>query len=227
MTPSNDPLIIVCYHCGNRTPHRQLNMHVGRVVYEHIGDDKYEKPFVFFSLACGTCEGLSVFGGFENDAFSGPSSESPNPLSFRRLYPRGPDVQPPEHTVTPSSPIPEPVRRAYDDAWPLRHINPTAFANQIRRALEFVCKDRGATGRTLAEQLRDLSRRAVFPAELADTGDLLRQLGNIGSHASDHRIDMWDAELADELFRMILQYVYLVPAHVTRMKERLSVRSLV
>jgi hypothetical protein len=127
--------------------------------------------------------------------------------------------------MSPSRPIPEPILRAYAGAWPLRHVNPAAFANQIRRALEYVCQDRGAIGRSLAEQLRDLAQRSVFPPDLASTGDLLRQLGNIGSHATTDEIDAWDAELADELFVMILRYVYLVPAHISRMKQRMSMRA--
>jgi hypothetical protein len=223
----NKPFIAICYHCGNRTPHRELSRQIGSLVYEHYDDHKFEEPFHFVSMACGTCEGLTIFGGYQHEIVEDGSDEIAI-SKMRRLFPQGPEaVQPPLHTVTPSHPIPKPIIHAYVEAWPLRHINPTAFANQIRRALEYVCKDKGATGKTLAAQLKDLSQRSVFPEELASIGELLRQLGNIGSHATDQRVDMWDAELADELFRMIIQYVYLAPAHIQRMKERLSVQKVI
>lgn len=34
---------------------------------------------------------------------------------------------------------------------------------------------------------------------------------------------MWDAELLDELFKMLLRFVYLGPSHAKRMRQRLSV----
>ena len=144
------------------------------------------------------------------------------PEMMRRLYPKGPEITPPEHTISPEDPVPASVRQTYADAWPLRHLNPAAFANQIRRCLEFVCDDKGSSGSTLDNKLRDLATRALLPLELADVAHLLREVGNIGSHASAREIDIWDAELIDELFCLIIRYVYLGPAHVRRMRERLN-----
>jgi hypothetical protein len=210
--------VILCYHCGNRTPHEEIGSHEAQLLFEQVDEKRFLEPYVFRTLACGTCRGLSLFGAFKLEL----EQETKGPEHLRRLYPRGPEITPEQHTVSPAMPVPAPVRRAYTDAWPLRHLNPAAFANQVRRCLEFVCEDKGASGRTLANKLRDLATRAVFPAELAVVADLLREVGNIGSHASAREIDVWDAELIDELFCLILRYVYLGPAHLQRMRERLQ-----
>lgn len=210
-----------CYHCGNRTPQAQVYEHTAKLLYEEIGDDRYYEPFAFFALTCATCGGLSLFGGFRHEV-----TERENPLSYHRLYPRGPEIVPPAHTVSEQDPLPRPVLRAYTRAWPLRHLNPSAFANQIRRALECLCKDQQAKGRHLADKLRDLARRNVFPPELAEIAHLVREVGNIGSHSSSREIDIWDAELIDELFCLIPRYVYLGRSHLRRMRQRLNMTGL-
>lgn len=209
--------LLLCYHCGNRTPHDEVISHEAQLLFEQVYETNYTELFLFRAFACGTCRGISLFGEFRLH----PEDELTPPERMRRLYPRGPEIAPPEHSVSPGSPVPALVQRTYADAWPLRHLNPAAFANQIRRCLEFVCENKGASGGTLAEKLRDLATREVFPSELAEVADLLREVGNIGSHASAREIDVWDAELIDELFCLILRYVYLGPAHVRRMRERL------
>lgn len=150
--------------------------------------------------------------------------DNASPRDYPILFPPGPDIVPPRHTlVSSASPIPGEVTKVYRDSWPLRHTAPSAFANQIRRALEFVCKDRGAAGNTLHQQLADLARRNVFPPELAEIADLVREVGNRGSHAEAQEVDVWDAELLDELFKTLLRFIYLGPSHAKRMRERLSV----
>lgn len=206
----------LCGHCGNRTPLRKECVWRGQELMDFRNGEPDRAPYVFAMYSCETCQGASLFG------LSALTSESLVNKRMEPLYPRGPSLAPPQHTVVgATSPIPEDVARAFMAAWPLRHTNPTAFANQIRRALEFVCKDRGAVGTTLHAQLMNLAKREVFPAGLAETASLIKEVGNEGSHAG-RDIDPWDAELLEELFRSIVDYVYVAPARIARLKQRLS-----
>ena len=219
MSQSNqtDEEIFLCCHCGNRTPHTRVFEYTAPLLYEEI-DRQYYEPFSFHSYVCGTCKGLALLGCFDHEKLEKESFRPPMP----RLYPIGPDIDPPSHTVSGENPIPLSVRKAFREAWPLRHTAPAAFANQIRRTLEFICEDQNADGNTLYEQLEDLASKGVFPGGLADIATLVRMLGNIGSHASDKEVNIWDAELLDALFRMLLEYIYLGPARVKRLKQRMS-----
>jgi hypothetical protein len=107
----------------------------------------------------------------------------------------------------------------------LRRTAPNAFAGQIRRALEYVCQDQNAAGRTLFHQLEDLANRGLLPAALAETTAILRKAGNIGVHADEEDIDVWDAELIDELFRLVIEYVYIAPAKTKRLQTRMRDRA--
>jgi hypothetical protein len=181
--------VFLCCYCGNRTPHKHLYQYTAKLLYDEI-DRPYYEPFTYRLYACGTCSGLALLGCFDHETpehdqlFEGPP--------FPQLYPAGPYIDPPSHTVTDGNPVPPPVRKAFRDAWPLRHTAPGAFANQIRRTLEFICDDQKATGKTLHAKLQDLAERGIFPPGLADIADLVREVGNIGSHASDKDLSVWD-----------------------------------
>jgi hypothetical protein len=189
------------------------------MLYDEIIDELVYDRFRYEAYTCGTCKGLSLLGCFEYEAL-----DIPEGLPLPRLYPIGPDIDPPRHTVLEGNAIPPAVRNAFRDAWPLRHTAPSAFANQIRRTLEFICEDQKADGKTLSAQLQDLVNKGVFPQGVVDVADLVRELGNVGSHASEKQISIWDAELLDGLFRTILEYVYIGPARVKRLKERISLK---
>lgn len=209
--------IFLCCHCGNRTPHELKLEHSAHMLWDEIPEPIFD-DFNFFAYACQTCQGLSVLGCFSNDEAE-PDFRAP---PYPRLYPVGPDIDPPVHTVSGGNPVPEPVRRAYREAWPLQHTAPGAFANQIRRALEFICDERGAKGKTLYEQLQVLAKSGAFPPGLVEVSTLMRAVGNIGSHASEKEVSRWDAELLDALFRMILEYLYIGPARLERLRERIK-----
>lgn len=118
--------------------------------------------------------------------------------------------------------VPESVRRIYSEASAIKSRAPNAFANQIRRSLEALCKDRGTNKRVLAQSLKELSSRGEIPPTLADMTDVLRQLGNIGSHAGDQEIDPDYVDVIDDFFRAIVEYVYIAPHKVNEFKARLD-----
>jgi hypothetical protein len=108
----------------------------------------------------------------------------------------------------------------YEQSWPLRHISPNAFAVQVRRALECICNERGAPGGTLFQKLKALVANKTFPGHFEEMTDLMRKVGNLGAHAGDDEVDYWDAELLDEFFRFVVEYVYITPSRILRLKQR-------
>jgi len=70
--------------------------------------------------------------------------------------------------------------------------------------------------------LKDLVSRGVFPGSFSELTDLIREIGNLGVHATGREVDFWDAELLDDFFRAVVEYVYVVPSKIARMKQRMS-----
>ena len=64
-----------------------------------------------------------------------------------------------------------------------------AAAIMIRRVLEELCEDQGASGKDLKARLSVLGQRVVVPKELLDASDELRLLGNDAAHVSAKNYD--------------------------------------
>lgn len=187
------------------------------MLFDELEAGKIYQPFTWIGYACSTCGGLNIFG-----AFFGMDAE-PEELERTRLHPRGADLLPPSHMMSPNQPVPPRVLAEYQEIWPLRHRVPTAFIGQVRRLLEFVCTEQGATGRDLFVKLQDLTTKGVLPGYFAQITGLLRRVGNMGAHAGEAELSLWDAELIDDFFRSVIEYVYIAPAKIRRMEVRLKV----
>lgn len=209
--------VLDCSHCGNRTPHALQFEYDHLMFYDELDDDeKIYEPFTWLCYSCGTCGGLNIFGAFFSIDLEIAS------LARAKLHPKGADILPPPHTLSPNQPVPGKVLRLYEEVWPLRHRAPAAFIGQVRRLLEFVCADQGASGKDLFAKLQDLSSKGVFPGYFTKITDLLRKVGNMGAHAAEEELSVWDAEIIDDFFHSIVDYVYIAPARIKRMETRLK-----
>lgn len=211
--------ILVCYHCANTVPQKRIGSYQGQQLYEHIDGRRFGEDFVYDLYQCPTCQGISIYGDFlKYPIFPG--------LAARLIYPRGSHLLPEPHKLASIECIPKRILKLYEEIWPLRHIAPNAFAGQVRRALEFICRDQKAQGTNLFQQLKDLVTRGTFPGYFAEITELMRRIGNWGSHAGEEDINFWDAELLDDFFRSVVEYVYIAPSKIERLKQRIRSRDL-
>ena len=114
--------------------------------------------------------------------------------------------------------VPADVSRAFDEALAC-HANECwmGAAMLIRKTIEELCDDRGATGGRLIDRLRNLRIRVTLPEELFEAADHLRLLGNDAAHieAKDYNQVSKDeveagVELAKELIKSVYQYKNLL-----------------
>ena len=205
-------MIRLCPHCNNVTPHQLIVDRVVSKLYDEINVNESENQkifenFVYFFLQCSTCQDCSLVGGFNIEL---PQSQSQFPV----LYPESDDL---------GSDVPEKIAKVYSEASRIRRKAPNAYAGQIRKALEFLCRDQKAIGDKLYNQLKSLVEKGIIPPTLAEMTSLIRLLGNLGVHATDDdEVSIWDAQLIDEFFRSIIEYVYIAPAKIARLKSRLE-----
>lgn len=134
---ANRTEVLVCYHCGNTTPHEQVGSRRGRQLFEQIDDRRFHEDYDYDLYQCPTCRGISIYGDFAAYPLQ-------HDIAARRIYPRGSHLLPEAHKVASRDCIPARILKLYEEIAPLRHIAPNAFAGQIRRALEFICRDQKA-----------------------------------------------------------------------------------
>lgn len=71
------------------------------MLYDELeGGDKLFYPFKWLCYLCGTCGGLNMFGAFFDVDMQFDS------LNRAKLHPKGSDILPPPHTLSPAQPVP-------------------------------------------------------------------------------------------------------------------------
>lgn len=97
----------------------------------------------------------------------------------------------------------------------------TAAAIMVRKTLEELCRERGATGSNLKERIRDLGKRIVLPNELFSGLDDLRLLGNDAAHIESREYDQIgreEVEVGIEFAKEVLKATYQYSALLTKLR---------
>lgn len=97
-----------------------------------------------------------------------------------------------------------------------------ASAIMIRKTLEEICFDRGATGKNLKDRLKDLGSKILIPKELIDGMDDLRLLGNDAAHIEAKtfsEIGKEEIEISIDFTKEILKAVYQYENLLDKLKK--------
>jgi hypothetical protein len=119
---------------------------------------------------------------------------------------------PPERLDFDSTDIPASVKTAFEEAISCHSQQCfIASAIMVRKTLEELCRDRGATGDSLKARLKSLATKIVLPTELLDGLDDLRLLGNDAAHIESReydRVGKDEVEVGIEFAKEVLKAVY-------------------
>jgi|SRR5690554_4922782 hypothetical protein len=119
--------------------------------------------------------------------------------------------------------IPEKVLNAFEEAIKC-HSNSCFIASaiMIRKTLEEICIDRGATGKNLFKKLEDLGSKILIPQELLSGMNELRLLGNDAAHIEAQtfsEIGKDEIEVSLEFAKEILKAVYQYENLLQKLKK--------
>lgn len=118
--------------------------------------------------------------------------------------------------------VPRRVCDAYEEATRLHVHSPEAFIGQAFMALEAVCQDHGATGASLRDKFRHLSTRGTIPQAIVDIADaLIESASNNPPGAALSRGPLRMRQF-DELFRAVVEHVYVGPAKLQDFAGRIA-----
>jgi len=96
-----------------------------------------------------------------------------------------------------------------------------AAAIMVRKTLEELCRERGATGKNLKERITALGTKVVLPAKLLQGLDDLRLLGNDAAHIESQEYDkvgQEEVEVGIEFTKEVLKAVYQYSALLNRLR---------
>jgi predicted transcriptional regulator len=91
----------------------------------------------------------------------------------------------------------------------------------IRRTLEEICEERGATGKDLKDRIQALRAKVVLPPELFEAMDELRLLGNDAVHIQAKTYDQTskpELDVAIEFTIELLKALYQYSSLLTKMR---------
>ena len=89
-----------------------------------------------------------------------------------------------------------------------------------RKALELVCKLKGAVGRNLFEKLEALRAKEVIDARLLAWAQQIRLVANDAAHDAQNKVSKDDAEDVRDLTEAILLYVFSLTSRFEQFKAR-------
>jgi hypothetical protein len=172
---------------------------------------KYERSDVYDVLVCPDCGKITLARYscyLEED-----QTEKPFTPQYEILYPS-----------LDSAPrgLPAEIEKAYYAALKVRGIDANAFAVLIGRVLEMTCEDRKATGKYLNDKIADLAVKGEIPEKLVGVANSLKNLRNIGAHATLGELTPREIPILDDLCKAILEYVYSAPYLVNQAESRLA-----
>jgi len=117
--------------------------------------------------------------------------------------------------------LPSKVEQAYQEALKCESAEAwLATAVMVRRTLEAVGREFDPSVRSPAAGLLAMKEKGIISEEIANWGDALRFLGNIGAHPSDEEISAQDAKDALEFMGAIIETIYHLRPKFQAMKER-------
>jgi hypothetical protein len=197
-----------CGHCGTR--HSLESMEQVRVAqWTHYAEGYGEMAYAKFVAVsrCRACEEVTIWRYVWSDDMGEAFAEE-------RLYP----------TKRDNSALPEEVRRQLDAALRVKMIDPGLYAVAIRRMLETVFTQQGATGRDLYAKVKYLVDNEGLPTTVADAASRLRDLGKYGAHDEEVEVVAADVPAIEDLANAILEYLYRAPATINALTESVKGR---
>ena len=201
--------VAFCPHCCNTAPQRLVCVQKYQGdVYNELGEvEEGVLDSTYFVAVCETCAEVILYHQQEEGI-------------DERDFNRADRIWPTQWILHKA--VPKAVADIYSEAAAIRKRAPNAFAVQARRALEAICRDRGATGRNLSDMLTDLARKGEIPNTLAEMTSILREIGNIGAHADHQSVKPDQVYAIDEFLRAIVEYVYVAPHRVSQFRKALD-----
>lgn len=200
-----------CYHCGNtglmNVEHVYTHEEGGPIFdeFDQVIDCVEREENKWYLLSCPVCGKATLFNEY--------TLEGAYCTEQNQLYPA---------VAIDADSVPKQIRDGFEAALKVKNLDAALCVLGLRRTLEAICKDKNAIGKSLDEMIKDLVDRKILPDMLTDACYIIRKLGNASAHADNLVFYQYEVEQSIQFIHAILQYLYVLPDDITRMKVRID-----
>ena len=124
-----------------------------------------------------------------------------------------------------STSVPKKVKEAYEAALKTKSIDKYVCLMALRRTLELLLKDKGATQWGLKDKIEEIAAKGLLPDTLKEASSLAKVLGDTAAHDKELEIDQYDVEAMAEFIGFIIEYLYVVPDKISAYKVRFDAKT--
>jgi hypothetical protein len=121
--------------------------------------------------------------------------------------------------------VPATIKSAFESALKVKGIDKDICLLSLRRTLEAICKDKGASGNTLEKMIRDMIDKNILPQTFDDACWVIRQLGNEAAHAGKTNIYAHETDQVINFVESIIDYLYALPLRRSKLKNQVEKKS--
>lgn len=205
--------IIKCFHCGNETPMEKVGEYSwGSKDLEYEDFDFYYQYELF---ACPVCHQVTLHKTYGDETMIqyGPNDQLRWASETETIYP----IISVEHKA-----IPQKIREAYEASLKVKGIDNNVCLMALRRTLELILKDKGATKWGLKGSIEELAEKGVLPNALKEASFIAKIFGDSAAHGKEMDIDKQDVESITQLVNFIIEYLYVIPEEISACQRRID-----
>ena len=207
--------IIKCFHCGNETPMPKVGEYFwGSREIEFQDFDFFYKYELF---ACPVCHKVNLRETYGDVTMMGYYDCN------LAKYGEQKSILFPLNSIDSDS-LPNKIKEAYVGALKTKGIDKYVCLMALRRTLELMLNDKGATKWGLKKKIEEIAEKGLLPDTLKEASSLTKILGDTAAHDKDLEIDQYDVEAMAEFIGFIIEYLYIIPDKINNYKERLDTK---
>lgn len=208
--------IIKCFHCGNETLMRQTGEY--KWGSRDVKEDDLNFNYTYDMFVCPICHKVTL-----RETYGDETMMEPNHRGEMEWY-NTKTIVFPINSVESTS-IPLKVKEAFEAALKTKNIDKYVGLMALRRTLELILKDKGATKWGLKDKIEEIAEKGLLPDTLKEASSLTKILGDSAAHDKDLEIDQYDVESMTEFVEYIIEYLYVVPDKINCYKERFGAKT--
>lgn len=208
--------IIKCLHCGNETPMSKKGEY--NWGSRDIQYTDFDFSYKYELFACPVCHKVTLRETYSDETMICYGNYDQLRWDDKKT------ILFPVNSIESNS-VPPKVKEAYEAALKTKGIDKCICLMALRRTLELLLKDKGASKWGLKDKIEEIAAKGLLPDTLKEASSLAKMLGDTAAHGRELEVDQDDVEAMAEFIGFIIEYLYIVPDKINAYKERLDSKS--